>query len=49
MEKKITKDERKEIAKQLGRFGGLATFHKVGKKGMSEMGKKGSNNRWHKK
>lgn len=48
MKTKITKAE-KEAYAIVGRKGGLAIAKKLGKKGMSALGKKGAAKRWPKK
>ena len=40
MSKKLTKEQRDALA-SAGRIGGKAIFKKIGKKGMSALGKKG--------
>lgn len=40
MKKKLTKLQREALA-QAGRIGGYTVYKKIGKKGMSAMGKKG--------
>jgi general stress protein YciG len=47
MKQKITQKER-DAYSIVGRYGGKANFKKHGKKHMSNIGKKGANNRWHK-
>lgn len=43
--RKITKKHRQAFA-EIGRIGGLSSFKKRGKKGMSELGKKAAAVRW---
>ena len=47
-QRKPTKKE-SEAFSLVGRIGGKATFKKLGKKGMSELGKAGARKRWNTK
>jgi len=49
MKKKLTKRQEKELNKLFASRGGSARARKVGKKGMSKLGKKGAIKRWGKK
>lgn len=40
--------KKEKTVSEVGRLGGIATFNKVGVKGMSERGKKGAKSRWKK-
>ena len=46
MKKELTKEERSEIARELGRAGGRAFVKKYGKGQMKELAKRGANARW---
>lgn len=49
--KKLTKDEREAVSRlgrELGRIGGQTTAKRLGKKGMSRIGKIGAQKRWKK-
>lgn len=48
MKRKLTQKEREAFA-IVGGIGGRATAKRLGKKHMSEIGKRGANNRWNKK
>ncbi len=42
----IINKKQKEVLSKIGKLGGRARYKKIGKKGMSEMGKKGAKIRW---
>ena len=43
---KYTAKQKKEAGKILSSLGGQATFKKIGRSGMSEIGRKGAEKRW---
>ena len=43
---KYTAKQKKEAGKILSSLGGRATFKKIGRSGMSEIGRKGAKKRW---
>ena len=43
---KYTSKQKKEAGKILSSLGGQATFKKIGRSGMSEIGRKGAKKRW---
>lgn len=49
IKKKYTAKEKREAGRILSSLGGSATFKKIGRKGMSAIGKKGASIRWGKK
>ena len=46
MTKELTKEQRSEMARELGRLGGRAFVNKYGKGQMKKLAKRGANARW---